>query len=191
MRARSLFSVVAVMTLVGSLLVPTTAVATNGYFMHGIGTKSKALAGAGVAFPQDALAGAANPAGLAFVGKRYDAGLAVFNPNREYTINGAPSGFPGTFGLIPGKVESDSNYFPVPNFGGNWELANDSVFGLSVYGQGGMNTDWPTMTFHDPSSSSTGVNFSQLFIAQILEDFDLGKEPQFIIFLGGHRLILA
>jgi long-chain fatty acid transport protein len=90
--------------------------------------------------------------------------LAIFNPNREYTVSGAPSGFPGTFGLIPGEVESDSNYFPVPNFGGNWELANDSVFGLSVYGQGGMNTDWPTMTFHDPSSSSTGVNFSQLFI---------------------------
>ena len=164
MRARFSMSRVAVAVLALSLVLPGAALATNGYFMHGIGAKSKALAGAGVAFPQDALAAANNPAGMAFVGKRFDAGLAIFNPNREYTVNGAPTGFPGTFGLIPEEVESDSNYFPVPNFGANWELANGSTFGLSVYGQGGMNTDWPTMTFHDPSSSSTGVNLSQLFI---------------------------
>jgi long-chain fatty acid transport protein len=137
----------AVAVLALGLVLPGTALATNGYFMHGVGTKSKALAGAGVAFPQDALAAASNPAGMAFVGKRFDAGLAIFSPNREYTVSGTPSGFPGTFGLIPGEVESDSNYFPVPNFGANWDLANDSTFGLSVYGQGGMNTDWPTMTF--------------------------------------------
>jgi long-chain fatty acid transport protein len=150
--------------LVIGLLAPEAAQATNGYFMHGVGTRSKALAGAGVAFPQDALAAGSNPAGMAFVGKRYDAGLAIFNPNREYTVSGAPSGFPGTFGLIPGTVESDSNYFPVPNFGANWELSSGAALGLSIYGQGGMNTDWPTATFYDPTSSSTGVDLSQLFV---------------------------
>ena len=164
MRARSGLLVVAAIAGIVSLLTAMPATATNGYFMHGTGTKAKALAGAGVAFPQDALAPASNPAGLAFVGKRYDAGLAIFNPNREYTIDGAPTGFPGTFGLIPGEVESDSNYFPVPNFGGSWEMANGAVFGVAVYGQGGMNTDWPTQTFYDQSTSSTGVNLSQLFI---------------------------
>lgn len=86
MRARSIFTAVAVLALFGSLLVPTTADATNGYFMHGTGTKAKALAGAGVAFPQDSMAPASNPAALAFVGKRFDAGLAIFSPAREYTI---------------------------------------------------------------------------------------------------------
>jgi long-chain fatty acid transport protein len=154
-----LFAVVLALGL--ALLVSSVAEATNGYLIHGIGTRAKALAGAGVALPQDALAAGTNPAGMAFVGKRYDVGLGLFNPNREYTISGNPSGFPGTFGLVPGTVESDSNYFFVPNFGANWQLAN-STLGLAIYGQGGMNTDYPTATFH--GSSPTGVDFSQLFI---------------------------
>ena len=138
------------------------AYATNGYLIHGIGTRAKALAGAGVALPQDALAAGINPAGMAWIGKRYDAGLGFFNPNREYTITGNPSGFPGTLGLIPGTVESSSELFFVPNFGANWELSPHSSFGLALYGQGGMNTDYPTATFL--GSSPTGVNLSQLFI---------------------------
>ena len=42
--------------------------ATNGYFAHGYGTKNKALAGAGVALPQDAMIAATNPAGMVWVG---------------------------------------------------------------------------------------------------------------------------
>ena len=87
MRAKTFLSLTGVFALAVGLVLPGAAYATNGYFLHGIGTKTKALAGAGVAYPQDALAGAINPAGLAMVGKRYDAGLAIFNPNREYTIN--------------------------------------------------------------------------------------------------------
>ena len=162
MRARVSISGLTVLALVAALVLPTAVGATNGYLIHGIGTKSKALAGAGVAFPQDALAPGTNPAGLAFVGKRFDAGLSIFNPNREYTINGNPSGFPGTFGLTPGRVESDSNYFPVPNFGASWERGSNGALGIAAYGQGGMNTDWPTATFY--GTQPTGVNFSQLFI---------------------------
>ena len=142
--------------------LPPIAEATNGYLVHGIGTRAKALAGAGVALPLDALAAGTNPAGMAWVGKRYDAGLALFNPNRSYTITGAPSGFPGTFGLTPGTVDSGSETFFVPNFAGNWQISSDSTFGLAVFGQGGMNTDYPTSTFF--GSSPTGINLSQLFI---------------------------
>jgi len=38
--------------------------ATNGYFAHGYGSIAKALAGAGVAMPQDTMAAATNPAGM-------------------------------------------------------------------------------------------------------------------------------
>ncbi len=143
-------------------VLAAVASATNGYLIHGIGTRSKALAGAGVALPEDALASAVNPAGLAFVGKHRDFGLALFSPHRQYTIEGAPSGFPGTFGLTPGTVKSDSEYFPVPNVGLSWELAGGSAFGLALYGQGGMNTDYPTATFY--GTSPTGVDLSQLFL---------------------------
>ncbi|MDH3743977.1 MAG: outer membrane protein transport protein [Acidobacteriota bacterium] len=136
--------------------------ATNGYLIHGIGTRAKAMAGAGVALPLDALSAGTNPAAIAWLGKRYDAGLGLFNPNREYTITGNPSGFPGTFGLAPGNVESDATLFFVPNFGGVWKLSGHSAWGLALYGQGGMNTEWPTRTFG--GSQPTGVDLSQLFI---------------------------
>ena len=41
---------------VSSVFAASTAYATNGYFSHGYGTKSKGLAGGGVALPQDAMA---------------------------------------------------------------------------------------------------------------------------------------
>ncbi len=143
------------------MLAPA-AEATNGYFTHGYGTANKGLAGAGVALPQDAMIIATNPAGLAFLGKRYDAGLAVFNPNRSYTIIGNPTGFPGTFGLLPGKVDSDSELFGIPHFGFNREVGANSRFGMAIYGHGGMNTDYPTNTFF--GTSPTGVDLSQLLI---------------------------
>jgi long-chain fatty acid transport protein len=94
-----------------------------------------------------------------------DIGLAVFSPSREYTVTGNPSGYEGTFGLTPGNVESDSNYFFIPSFAWNKILNENSAIGIALYGNGGMNTDYPTQTFYDQSSSTTGVDLMQLFIA--------------------------
>ena len=146
--------------------------ATNGYFAHGYGTKNKALAGAGVALPQDAMIAATNPAGMVWVGSRYDLGLAIFSPSpRSYeptTVAPAP---PPAFPLAGGKVESDSDYFYIPHFGKNWVLNPDSSIGLTVYGNGGMNTDYPgSAPCLDPArqgtycAGATGVNLEQLFI---------------------------
>ncbi len=161
LRYRSAPAAVALAAIAAVLFVPV-AEATNGYFTHGYGTTNKGLAGAGVAFPQDSLIIATNPAGIAFLGKRYDAGLALFNPNRQYTVNGNPSQFPGTFGLVPGTVESDSEYFVIPHFGLTKEINSSSSWGFALYGHGGMNTDYPTATFH--TTSPTGVDLSQLLV---------------------------
>ncbi|MCI0443749.1 outer membrane protein transport protein [bacterium] len=143
-------------------ITATSAFATNGHFSHGIGTKSKAMAGAGVALALDSLAAGTNPAAMVFVGSRWDFGVALFNPNREYTVTGNPSGFPGTFGLAPGTYESDSNYFVIPSLGVNLMLSDKTSLGLSMYGLGGMNTNYPFQTF---GFSPTGVDFAQLFMA--------------------------
>ena len=45
-----------------SAVIPSAAVATNGYFLIGFGAKSRAMGGVGVAYAQDGLAAAANPA---------------------------------------------------------------------------------------------------------------------------------
>ena len=46
-------------------IAPLAAHATTGYFSHGYGIKAKAMGGVGIALPQDALAAATNPAGMA------------------------------------------------------------------------------------------------------------------------------
>ncbi|MFQ5584454.1 MAG: OmpP1/FadL family transporter, partial [Calditrichia bacterium] len=149
------------------LFAVSSVFATNGYFSHGYGTRYKAIAGAGVALYLSPMGVATNPASAAFLGKQLDVGFSVFNPNREYTVTGNPSGFPGTFPLMPGTVESDSKIFVVPHLGVNFALPNGNhAITLAVYGNGGMNTDYPVKTFDNPSLTfdpPTGVNLSQLF----------------------------
>lgn len=154
-----------VILMVGMGFVAQGAYATNGYFANGYGVNDQALGGAGVALPQDSLDAAVNPANMAFLGKRYDFGLAFFNPNRQYTVTG-PAGPPSPtapFPLTPGTVKSNSTLFVLPSFGANWVIDANSSFGLSIFGNGGMNTDYPTSTFF--GSEPTGVDLMQLFIA--------------------------
>jgi len=145
----SFIRAVLVCVLLGAIATP--AAATNGYFSHGYGVKYKALAGAGVALYLGPTAAATNPGSMAFIGKQYDISLSIFNPNRKYTVTGDPSMEPGTFGLAPGTYESDSKVFYIPTLSANWPLNDDETLavGLAIYGNGGMNTDYPPATF-DP-----------------------------------------
>jgi long-chain fatty acid transport protein len=149
-------------TVLALALVPAGVFATDGYFANGYGTPCKALAGACVALHLSTLSPAINPAAMAFVGKRYDLGVEYFNPNRDYSVTGSPSGYPGTFGLAAGTVTSDSTGFVVPSLGGNWKAGESSTLGLAIYGNGGMNTDYNATTF---GNMRTGVDLSQMFIA--------------------------
>lgn len=144
------------------LAAAAPARATDGYFANGHGTNYKAMAGAGVALYLGTQAPATNPAAMAFLGKRYDLGIAVFNPNRQFSVTGSPSGFPGTFGLAPGTVQSGSKYFPIPSPGANWRVGENGTFGVSAYGNGGMNTDYAEAVF---GVAPAGVDLSQMFLA--------------------------
>jgi long-chain fatty acid transport protein len=179
-----------------ALCAPMAAMATNGYFAHGYGTKNKGLAGGGVALPQDSMIAATNPAGMVFVGNRLDVGAAIFSPTpRSYEATGAPTGACATptqctFGTDLGKESSENDMFLIPHFGRNWMLDANSSVGVTVYGNGGMNTEYkngsatfgspvdqfgnpvatpPGMTFAGVPGTygggTTGVNLEQLFIA--------------------------
>lgn len=143
------------------VLASSSVFATDGYFGAGFGTKSNGMAGAGIALFQNSLYGANNPGAIVFLGNKYGFSVAVFNPLRSYEITGNPSMYEGTFGLTPGKVESESNIFLMPALAANWMLDDMSAFNVSLFGNGGMNTDYPTATFH--GSSPTGVNLMQMF----------------------------
>jgi len=150
------------------------AQATNGYSPTGFGTPNKGLAGAGVAFPQDAMAGATNPAGNFFVGNRIDLGAAVFAPDRGFTADdnaGPPPAGPGEPSSIPpGDYDSRNDYFLIPHFGWNRRIDEVSTIGVLVGANGGMNTEYGDdvwRNFNNGSNiatSPTGVDFSQLFL---------------------------
>lgn len=145
------------------------ASATEGYFSHGFGLRNYGLAGAGVADSRDAMALAVNPAGLVNVGRQFQAGATLFSPWREYTATG-----PGF--VAPGTVESDSNFFVVPNLAYNHPLGPDSSIGIALFGNGGMNTTYPNVAnpacigpVPNPSGVfcglDAGVDLIQAFVA--------------------------
>jgi long-chain fatty acid transport protein len=126
-----------------------SAYATNGYFSHGYGMKAKGMGGAATASSDDAFFGANNPAAAAFVGNRIDLGADLFSPRRETSRTGAlgwapDSRYLGDPGAPPlnGTSESDSNYFLVPEFGYNHMVNQNLALGVTVYGNGGMNSDY-------------------------------------------------
>jgi long-chain fatty acid transport protein len=134
-----------------------SASATNGYFTHGTGTKSKALAGAGSADPQEILSIATNPAGLASLPETVDAGISFFSPNRSYKTSASLADgacFSPTqcaFTIGPNKLDSENTLFLVPYIAMNWRLDPQSALAVAFYARGGMNTQWNggTATF-DP-----------------------------------------
>ena len=145
------------------------AQATNGYSPTGFGTANKGLAGAGVAVPQDAMAGATNPAGNFFVGNRIDLGVAIFAPDRGFTADNNASGAPFP-SIPPGDYDSRNDVFLIPHFGWNKQIDEVSSVGVLVGANGGLNTEYGDnvwRNFHNPAgtaSSPTGVDLSQLFL---------------------------
>jgi len=130
------------------------AMATNGYFTHGVGTQSKGMAGTGIGSNADmgAIMSASNPALGVFTSDRWEVGLAVFSPMRSYTagpsqLNGALIDLGGgvflpSFTITQGNIDSSSEFFPIPFVAKNWSLANGGNITGAFYGRGGMNTDW-------------------------------------------------
>ncbi|MGA7180056.1 MAG: outer membrane protein transport protein [Thiobacillaceae bacterium] len=169
----------ALITLAG---IAGAAHATDGYFSDGYGMKAKGMGGAATAMADDAFGGANNPASMAFVGNRLDLGIDVFSPRRSATRTG--------LGPLDMSVTSDSNYFPIPEFGYNRMLNPNLALGVSVYGNGGMNTDYPGGQINcggGPAnmlcgSGKLGVDLMQLIIAptaayKIAPDHSIGISP--------------
>jgi long-chain fatty acid transport protein len=165
--------------------VATGASATDGYFAEGYGLKARGMGGASIATAQDAFGGANNPAGMAFAGNRLDLGLYFFMPDRGAERTGAA--FP-----INGSVESDKGTFYVPEIAVNWMLRPDVALGVSIYGNGGMNTTYPGGQVNCGAGPANllcgrgelGVDLSQLIIAPTIAwkfapDHAIGLSPLF------------
>lgn len=156
------------------LIAGQFANATDGYFSNGQGTKNKGFAGAGIAFLNSPFSAAINPAGLGFLSKKmsFEISVGLFNPNRKYTIIGAPTppdqwGYMGpngfvhdprfmAFGLTEGTIESGTKTFIIPAIAFAYQLDEKNKLGLNFFGNGGMNTDYDTKSYYSAIINSFG-----------------------------------
>jgi len=174
--------------------------ATDGYFQHGYGMIAKGMGGASTAVALDTFGGATNPGKMSFVGDRVDLGIDLFMPQRSASRTGSAVG-------IDGSADSDSKLFAIPEFGYNKILNPKLALGVSVYANGGMNTDYPGGQIPNASGCNAafggfnpspgpynllcgngqlGVNLSQLVIAptasyKLNERHAIGIAPLFAV----------
>ena len=162
------------------LTVSSTALATNGYFTHGIGTHNKSMAGAGTARPSQAIDAANNPASGVLVDDALEIGIDFFRPERSYEASASlVNGNFGAFTLGEGTIDSGNENHLIPFLAKKWTLSDCSALTGMVYGRGGMNTDYvggtatfdpdgpgpaPVMTLPGSFGAGTlGVNLAQGF----------------------------
>ncbi|HDR9501105.1 MULTISPECIES: OmpP1/FadL family transporter [Burkholderia cepacia complex] len=107
----------------------TSAWCINGAEMSGHGA-TLGMGGVTIANPEDSLVGASNPAGMAFVGNKWDLDLAVFDGSSTSTY------------LLPSNVIHQRILTAVPNFGFNYQFAQRWSVGISsIAGGAGVNYD--------------------------------------------------
>ncbi|MHB0984866.1 MAG: OmpP1/FadL family transporter [Sulfuricella sp.] len=148
MKLKALVGVLAV----AGLAMPGMASATNGYFSNGYGMTAKGMAGASTAMAKDTFGGANNPASMVWVGDRLDIGVDWFRPIRSASRSGALDT------TMNGSSNSGSNDFAVPEFGYNMMMGGNMSLGVTVYGNGGMNTDYKGGELPAVGGTCTGFN---------------------------------
>ena len=124
-----------------TVLASTAAMATEGYVVNGVGARSKALAGAGVADSKDATAASLNPAGLVNVPSQLNVSVSVLKLNGGFSSSGG-------FGIDPdGHHESDNGLLIIPNLAATWRVNWGFVdaIALTAYANGGVSTRYKDM----------------------------------------------
>lgn len=146
-----------------ALLAATPALATDGYFLNGVGAKAKGMGGVAIALPQDTLSIVSNPAAGTFIGHRLDGGVEIFVPDRAAGIRGNAAGPDARFG------GNGINPFVLPEIGYVRPLSDRVAIGIAISGNGGMNTNYRDNPFaRFGATGPAGVNLQQLFVSPTL-----------------------
>ena len=144
---------------------PQMASATEGYFALAYGAAQRGVGGAGVAYSQDAMSAAINPANIGDIGHQMSFGIEAFSPRRGFSASGT--------GFLPdGETRSGHDWFPIPNFGYNRPLDGGGALNFMVYGNGGMNTSYPDVANPNCGGGTgifcggkAGVDLMQMFVS--------------------------
>ena len=158
-----------------TLVTPLSALATNGMNLEGYGPIATGMGGASMAYDNGAAAVMNNPAtlGLMSEGSRFDGALGLLGPNITSKMNGQPD------------AESSADAFYMPAFG--WVRRNGSMaYGVGMFGQGGMGTEYAGDSFLAAGSGETvrsEVSVGRLIaplVFQVAPNINIGGSLDFV-----------
>jgi long-chain fatty acid transport protein len=126
--------------LIGIVLGGSMAAAHagGGYFMLGYGPIAKQMAGATTALVGDAYAGSSNPAKWLAAGNRVDIGGEFLMPYRRVERIGAS----GADSIHNFATTSSKDVFILPEAAFSRRVNDRLAFGVTLYGNGGLNTEY-------------------------------------------------
>lgn len=148
-------------------LLPVNAFATNGMDMEGYGPIAAAMGGASMAYDNGSAAMMNNPAtiGLMDEGDRLDAFFGFLGPDVESE----------TMGM---KAESDGTAYYMPAVG-FLRKREDLTYGIGLYGQGGMGTEYGDASF---MSMGAGLdNRTELSVGRVIAPLSFNVNDKLVI----------
>jgi long-chain fatty acid transport protein len=154
-------------TAMAYMAIPGVAFATNGMNMEGYGPIALGMGGASMAYDNGSAAMMNNPAtlGLMEENHRLDLALGILGPDVNASMGGNAS-------------RSSADSFGGPALG--WSRRHDKVtFGVGVYGQGGMGTEYDPGSF---MGAGTGLTTrSELGVGRLLFPIAYNVSPDLIV----------
>jgi long-chain fatty acid transport protein len=149
--------------LLAGILLPMTAMATNGDNLIGVGPISRAMGGVGIAAPQDAISAVfSNPAAMCFgsycPSNQVDFAGTAFIPTIHANISARPGGF---FGLPGYNFDSRSSWkvYPIPALGISYSFPEIPRLriGFGAYGVTGLGVDYRGTALDQPNFFQPGA----------------------------------
>lgn len=149
------------------MAIPGLASATNGMNMEAYGPIALGMGGASMAYDNGSAAMMNNPATLGMMddSHRLDLALGILAPDVTANVGGS-------------SAHSSADMFGGPAMG--WSRRHDKfTFGMGVYGQGGMGTEYGSNSF---MSMGTGLTTrSELGVGRLLLPLAYNVSPDFIV----------
>lgn len=133
-------------------LSATSAFATNGDNLIGVGAKSRGMGGAGIGMSHGAESALANPAMIGSVkGTEVSFGGTIFMPDVETNV-----------GMGQGSLKSDADLSVIPEVAIAQKVSDNFSWGIGMFGTAGMGTDYRDKT------AGTG-NFNMVTNLQLMQ----------------------
>lgn len=156
----------------------TSAFATNGSSLIGIGTKARGMGGVGIATGFGAESGINNPALITTIkgDNEVSFGGTVFMPSIKVQANTTAIAGPAGAGA---EQTSDSDFFVIPSVSLASKINDNWYWGIGMWGTGGLGVDYRDDTLNSTFSMVTALQTMQFGvpIAYTNSGFSIGVTP--------------